>query len=89
LAINFTPAVWTMLRAPGLAAAFLWLAVPLAIAGSRVALVIGNAACQNSTPLANPINDARAIAAKLKLIGFGVLRRPRDKDERAELSDPD
>ena len=44
----------------------------LVFAETRVALVIGNAAYQNSTPLANPINDARAIAEKLKLIGFDV-----------------
>jgi uncharacterized caspase-like protein/uncharacterized protein YraI len=41
-------------------------------AETRVALVIGNSAYQNTTPLANPVNDARAIAAKLTAIGFDV-----------------
>ncbi len=38
----------------------------------KVALVIGNAAYANATTLANPINDARAVAAKLQGIGFDV-----------------
>jgi formylglycine-generating enzyme required for sulfatase activity/uncharacterized caspase-like protein len=38
----------------------------------RVALVIGNSAYQNA-PLKNPVNDARAIAAKLKELGFTVV----------------
>ena len=41
-------------------------------AETRVALVIGNAAYQNNTPLTNPVNDARAIAAKLTAMGFDV-----------------
>lgn len=41
---------------------------------SRVALVIGNAAYQN-VPLKNPVNDARAVAAKLRKLGFQVLER--------------
>ncbi len=41
-------------------------------AEGKVALVIGNAAYENSSPLANPINDARAVAAKLESIGFEV-----------------
>ncbi len=36
---------------------------------SRVALVIGNAAYARS-PLRNPVNDARAVAAKLKERGL-------------------
>jgi len=38
----------------------------------RVALVIGNAAYENS-PLKNPVNDARAIAQTLQALGFQVI----------------
>lgn len=41
--------------------------------GRRVALVIGNSAYVNTTPLANPINDARDISAALKETGFDVV----------------
>ena len=41
---------------------------------ARVALVIGNAAYHDS-PLKNPVNDARAVAAKLKQLGFDVVLR--------------
>jgi len=37
----------------------------------RAALVIGNAAYAD-TPLANPVNDATDMAAKLRTIGFDV-----------------
>jgi formylglycine-generating enzyme required for sulfatase activity len=40
----------------------------------RVALVIGNAA-YGTSPLKNPVNDARAIAAKLQKLGFDVVKR--------------
>ena len=40
----------------------------------RVALVIGNGAYK-SAPLANPVNDARAISAKLRTLGFEVIER--------------
>jgi len=40
----------------------------------RVALVVGNAAYK-SAPLANPVNDARAIAARLATLGFEVIKR--------------
>ncbi len=40
----------------------------------RVALVIGNAAYAES-PLKNPVNDARAMAAALREAGFEVLSR--------------
>ena len=39
---------------------------------NRKALVIGNANYFEQTPLKNPINDAKAIAAKLQKIGFAV-----------------
>ncbi|MGV8953069.1 MAG: caspase family protein, partial [Cypionkella sp.] len=44
-------------------------------AETRVALVIGNSAYQNATPLPNPRNDSEAIAAKLTSIGFEVILR--------------
>jgi tetratricopeptide (TPR) repeat protein len=43
-----------------------------AASGRRVALVIGNAAYAGVTPLANPVNDARAVAAVLRGVGFDV-----------------
>ncbi len=38
----------------------------------RVALVIGNSSYANS-PLANPVNDAKAMSAELKSLGFDVI----------------
>lgn len=40
----------------------------------RVALVIGNSAYANA-PLKNPVNDAKDIAAKLRILGFIVVER--------------
>ena len=40
--------------------------------GTRVALVVGNAAYKSS-PLKNPVNDARAIARALGELGFEVM----------------
>ncbi len=40
----------------------------------RLALVIGNAAYQNETPLVNTLNDARDVATKLKALGFEVTK---------------
>ena len=40
----------------------------------KVALVIGNAAYP-AAPLRNPVNDATAIAARLKALGFEVILR--------------
>jgi hypothetical protein len=42
-----------------------------AVAERRVALVIGNAA-YDTAPLRNPVNDARAMAATLRTLGFEV-----------------
>jgi PQQ-dependent catabolism-associated CXXCW motif protein len=39
----------------------------------RVALVIGNGNYQGAIKLANPVNDARAMATKLKKLGFDVI----------------
>jgi outer membrane protein assembly factor BamD (BamD/ComL family) len=44
-----------------------------ALADKRVALVIGNSAYQNAPKLANPANDASAIAAMFRQAGFDVL----------------
>ncbi len=41
-------------------------------AAEKVALVIGNAKYQHTTTLANPVNDARDIAAALRNAGFAV-----------------
>lgn len=50
------------------------LTVTPALAQKRVALVIGNAAYKEA-PLKNPVNDARAMAAKLRQVGFEVIQR--------------
>ena len=51
-----------------------WLpAITLAAAESRLALVIGNAAYKSS-PLANPVNDARLMEAALTEAGFTVIK---------------
>jgi tetratricopeptide (TPR) repeat protein len=39
----------------------------------RIALVIGNGAYENTTPLVNPANDARVIAKALRGLGFEVI----------------
>ena len=44
-----------------------------AVPGKRIALVIGNAAYPQ--PLLNPVNDARAMAERLRRLGFEVLLR--------------
>lgn len=49
--------------------------VPTAHAESRHALVIGNSAYKNARALANPRNDATAVAAKLRSVGFAVTER--------------
>src|SRR5258705_12109532 len=47
---------------------------PTIAAEQRVALVIGNGAYP-SARLANPVNDANAMAAKLRTLGFDVILR--------------
>jgi hypothetical protein len=55
----------------------LWLLVLVlgasAPAGGRVALVIGNGDYANAGKLANPVNDAEDVAAKLRELGFTVV----------------
>ncbi len=47
---------------------------PAAVVEKRLALVIGNAGYRDA-PLANPVNDARAMAAALRDAGFDVIGR--------------
>jgi uncharacterized caspase-like protein len=54
---------------------------PNANAETRVALVVGNSAYQNTTPLTNPLNDAKDMAAALKRAGFDVVEAL-DADKR-------
>jgi uncharacterized caspase-like protein len=65
----------TILRtACAVAALSSWaLAAPAAVE-SRLALVIGNDAYQDS-PLLNPVNDAKAVSAALRSAGFEVIER--------------
>jgi hypothetical protein len=51
----------------------LTLGAPLQAAAQRVALVIGNSDYQHTSPLANPRNDARALSAKLRSLGFETI----------------
>jgi hypothetical protein len=51
----------------------------------RVALVIGNAAYAGSAALANPVNDARAMAETLSRFGFQVVE-VRDADRSKMLA---
>jgi formylglycine-generating enzyme required for sulfatase activity len=44
-----------------------------ASAEKRVALIIGNSAYKNATPLLNPRNDATDVAASLKRLGFETV----------------
>ena len=54
-------------------------AVSVASAQDRIALVIGNSSYAEG-PLANPVNDARLIAATLRQVGFEVIEQL-DADE--------
>jgi len=44
-----------------------------AYAGTRIALVIGNSAYRNVTPLTNPVNDAAAMAETFRQARFDVV----------------
>jgi hypothetical protein len=44
-----------------------------AVAEKRVALVVGNSAYQNVTPLDNPRNDAALMAETLSGLGFSLI----------------
>ena len=54
---------------------------PAALAETRVALVVGNSGYQSTTPLANPLNDARDMGTALKSVGFDVVEAL-DADKR-------
>jgi hypothetical protein len=49
------------------------LSVDAALADRRVALVLGNSNYQHVPALSNPANDARALAAKFREVGFDVV----------------
>ncbi|MFO1172728.1 MAG: caspase family protein [Hyphomicrobiaceae bacterium] len=49
------------------------IAAPVALAESRIALVIGNGAYQNAGALKNPPNDARRMTEALTRTGFTVM----------------
>ena len=67
----FTCLVSLLSAVPALAASE---STALAPQDLKVALVIGNSKYLSS-PLANPVNDSRAIAAKLRTLGFEVIER--------------
>jgi uncharacterized caspase-like protein len=50
-----------------------WIGCGPALAEKRVALVIGNSAYQKVAKLANPANDAAAVAAMFKAAGFDTV----------------
>ncbi|SFQ20686.1 Uncharacterized protein, contains caspase domain [Bradyrhizobium sp. Ghvi] len=53
--------------------ALAWLCCGPALAGTRVALVIGNSAYRHVPILSNPANDAAAVADMLKMAGFDAV----------------
>ncbi len=63
---------WKRLSSLCVVAAFVFQAVP-ASAERRVALVIGNSTYQHTSPLPNPSNDAKDIAAALQRLDFQVI----------------
>ncbi len=62
--------IWTAFAAFGVV--LLGLAAPAA-AAKRIALVVGNDAYENLTPLGKAVNDSRAVAIALEEIGFTVI----------------
>ena len=75
---------WRYETFTALAVLLLALSAPApALAAERVALVVGNAAYeQEIAALKNPVNDAAAVAAALRRLGFEVIEG-RDLDEDA------
>src|ERR1700733_13819810 len=55
-----------------------WLFDQPAVAGKRVALVMGNSAYRNVGRLANPANDSEAMSAIFRKAGFDVVDLKRD-----------
>ena len=73
---------WRHLTFTALLGLLFLLSLP-ALAAERVALVVGNAAYeQEIAALKNPVNDAAAVAAALRRLGFEVIEG-RDLDEDA------
>ena len=67
--------MWTQrltVLVPALAGLLLALAAPV-LSAERVALVVGNSAYSETTALRNPVNDAVAMAAALRRLGFEVI----------------
>ena len=64
--------IWKMIAAPLLAGGVLALSVVAPLHAERVALVVGNANYEVAPDLANPTNDATAIADALTRLGFKV-----------------
>jgi len=62
------------------------LALALASAESRVALVIGNGQYEHSRKLVNPPNDGAAMAAKLRAAGFTVTELYHAEHEKMEAA---
>ena len=65
--IGWRPAAFGLLLA-----LLCWLGWVSDAAAKRIALVVGNAAYQNLSPLRNTSNDAAAMAASLRQVGFEV-----------------
>ncbi|MEC9344721.1 MAG: SUMF1/EgtB/PvdO family nonheme iron enzyme [Pseudomonadota bacterium] len=60
---------------------------PVAHAERRVALVIGNASYDKSPDLRNPVNDARAMAKRLKELGFELIDgQPHENVTRIQMA---
>lgn len=67
------PGIQRRLRRAGAAAVLLAALSVTASAAPRVALVIGNAAYEHTTPLRNSRNDAADMASALRAVGFEVI----------------
>ena len=65
--------IFRLLRTLTLINVALALSAGAATAERRVALIIGNSAYKNVTPLPNPAKDAAAVAAMFKKAGFEVV----------------
>jgi hypothetical protein len=61
-------------------------AIPTAVAGNRMALVIGNSAYKNVPALANPTRDADTMAAAFRAAGFKTVQLRNDLT-REKLTD--
>ena len=73
-----------LMAAALLAAALAFAGQAQAQAPKRVALVIGNSAYKEGGSLKNPVNDARAMAATLKQLGFHVVARENATKQQME-----